>query len=114
MSLSLSRQRPGMVKCRQSSKGAKLTEREINPGAVIATLNSKRHLQEPDRWLRPRRVTSLPSLAGWHWRHILPSFFRCRTDFWRVVQDVLVGIFILAAIGAAISLGSAGTQLFSP
>ena len=43
----------------------------------------------------------------------MPSFFRCHTQLCRVVQDTLVGIFILAAIGAAISLGSSSLQLFS-
>jgi hypothetical protein len=43
----------------------------------------------------------------------MPSFFRCHTEFCRIVQDVLVGLILLAAIGAAISLGSSGLQLFS-
>jgi hypothetical protein len=40
-------------------------------------------------------------------------FFRCQTDLCRIVQDMLVGIFILAAIGGVISLGSSGLQLFA-
>jgi hypothetical protein len=41
------------------------------------------------------------------------AFFRCHTELCRTVQDVMVGIFILAAIGGVISLGSAGLQLFT-
>jgi hypothetical protein len=46
-------------------------------------------------------------------KQILLHFFRCRTEFCRIVQDMLVGIFILAAIGGVISWGSSGFQLLS-
>jgi len=57
-----------------------------------------------------------PALEGFgeprHWRKSMP-FYRCQTDLCRIVQDLLIGIFILAAIGGVISLGSSGLQLFS-
>jgi hypothetical protein len=43
----------------------------------------------------------------------MPIFFRCQTELCGVVQDLLVGILILAVIGGTISLSSSGFQLFS-
>jgi hypothetical protein len=42
------------------------------------------------------------------------TLYRCQTDLSRIIQDLLIGIFILAAIGGVISLGSSGLRLFSP